>query len=116
MNSIGERIAYLRDLRNMKQKELANMIGVTKATMSKYENNINIPNADILYEISKVLNTSTDYLVGRTNRLTAYINISEEYSTEKLLDVILKLNERNKIKIFERAVTLLEEQLQSQVP
>lgn len=110
MNTIGERISYVRDLRELKQKELAELIGVTKATMSKYENNINIPNADILGNIAKALNTSTDYLVGITNHLLPYSEMHPEYSTERLLDIILKLNEENKILVFERAFALLEKQ------
>lgn len=110
MNTIGERIAYVRDLCAMKQLELADKIGVTKATMSKYENNINIPNAEILCKIAEVLRISTDYLVGRTNRMTPYANISEEYSSEKMLSIILKLNDENKIKVYERALTLWEQQ------
>lgn len=110
MDTIGERIVYLRDLYDIKQKDLAFTIGVTKATMSKYENNINIPNADILLKISEALNTSTDFLVGKTINLTPYTTHSEEYSTERLFDMLLKLKEENKIKIFERVMTLLEEQ------
>jgi len=110
MNTIGERIIYLRDLYDIKQKDVASAIGVTKATMSKYENNINIPNADILCKIAEILKTSTDYLVGRTTSISPYSNMQEEYSTEKLFDILLKLTEENKIKIFERAMTLFEEQ------
>lgn len=111
MDTIGERIIYLRDLRDMKQKDLADAVGVTKATMSKYENNINIPNADILCRIAEVLDTSTDYLVGRTSHLRPYKNSDlSEFSTEKLFDMILKLNKENKIRVFERVMTLWEEQ------
>lgn len=111
METIGERIAYIRDLADLKQKDLAEAIGVTKATMSKYENNINIPNADILCKIAEVLNTSTDFLVGRTNNLKPYSSNEQiEYSTEKLFDVILKLNKKNKIRVFERVMTLWEQQ------
>ena len=44
----GERIAARRDELGLKQYQVAEQIGVTKTTMSKYENNVNIPNADIL--------------------------------------------------------------------
>ena len=110
MNTIGERIAYLRDLNSVKQKELAEKIGVTKATMSKYENNLNIPNADILAKIADALSTSTDYITGRTNRITSYNCTVQKYSTEKLFNIILQLNDENKIRIYERALTLLEQQ------
>ena len=111
MNTIGERISYLREVYEMKQKDLAETIGVTKATMSKYENNINIPNADMLSAIADALNTSTDYLVGRTNYIRPYANGDfADYSTEKLFDIILKLNMENKLRIFERVMTLWENQ------
>lgn len=111
MDTIGERISYLRDILNIKQKSLAEQIGVTKATMSKYENNINIPNADILCKIADALDTSTDFLVGRTSHIKSYQNSNiAEFSTDKLFDLILKLNHDNKIRVFERALTLWEEQ------
>ncbi len=110
MVSIGERIAYLRDLRDMKQKDLAEAIGVTKATMSKYENNINIPNADILGKIAMALDTSTDYIIGNTLYINPHKNSMVEFSTEKLFDMILKLNKENRIRIFERVMTLWEQQ------
>jgi transcriptional regulator with XRE-family HTH domain len=111
METIGERIAYIREMSDLKQKDLAEKIGVTKATMSKYENNINIPNADILCKIAKTLNTSTDYLVGRTNHIRPYANNPQlTYSTEKLFDTILKLNKENRIRVFERVMTLWEQQ------
>ncbi len=110
MDTIGERISYLRDILNIKQKFLAEQVGVTKATMSKYENNINIPNADILCKIADVLDTSTDFLVGRTSHIKSYQNSNTEFSIERLFKLILKLNHDNKLRIFERVLTLLEEQ------
>lgn len=109
MNTIGERIIYLREAQNIKQKELAAAIGVTAATMSKYENNINVPSADILSKIAGVLKTSTDYLVGRTSYTNPYpANSFSRYSTERLFELILKLDSRNKMRIYERVLTLLE--------
>lgn len=109
MNTIGERIAYLREIQNIKQKELAAAIGITAATMSKYENNINIPSADILSKIADELKTSTDYLVGRTSYVNPYLAASfSKYSTERLFELILKLDSQNKLRIYERVLTLLE--------
>ena len=110
MKSIGERIIYLRELNCMKQKELAEKIGVTKATMSKYENNQNIPNADIICKIADSLYTSTDYLVGRTNRINSYGRVMQKYSVDKLFNIINKLNDEKQIRIYERALTLFETQ------
>lgn len=109
MDTIGERINYLREIRNIKQKELAEAIGVTKATMSKYENNINIPNADILCKIADALNTSTDFLVGRTSDIKVHKNYStDEFTTKDIMKIITKLNKENQIRIFERALLLYD--------
>ncbi len=111
MNTLGERITYARDFCDMKQHELASAIGVTNSTMSKYENNVNVPNAETLCKIAEVLKTSTDYLVG----LAPYNDINipadyPEYSTENLFNTILKLNDENRLRIYERVITLLEQQ------
>ena len=105
MNTIGKRIVYVRELRDLKQKDLASIIGVTKSTMSKYENDINV-----LRNIAEALQTSTDYLVGRTDCFTPYNDTTYSYSPEKMFEIILKLNEDNKRLIFERAITLIEKQ------
>ncbi len=111
MNTLGERIVYARDLCGMKQNELSEIIGITNSTMSKYENNINVPNADTLCKIANALNVSTDYLVGLSPY--HYSNISSssaEYSTENLFNTILKLSDENKLRIYERVITLWEQQ------
>ena len=111
MCTIGERIALLRELHNLKQKDVAEAIGVTKATMSKYENNVNIPNADILCKLADILKASTDFLVGRTDIISSYdIKYNGEYSKDKLIAIIEKLNQENQIRIYERAILLLTQQ------
>ena len=66
MLTLGDRIISLRQDLDIQQKDLAAQIGITKSSMSKYERNINIPNAEILSKIADALNTTTDFLLGRT--------------------------------------------------
>ncbi len=67
MDSIGKKIKDLRLKNNLTQAELGKKIGVTYATISKYEKNeISIP-SDTLKLISKSLNVSSDYLLGMNN-------------------------------------------------
>ncbi|MBP3360258.1 MAG: helix-turn-helix transcriptional regulator [Clostridia bacterium] len=115
MNTIGKRILYLRELYEIKQKDLAAKIGVTNATMCKYENDTNIPNADILSKIAEALNTSTDYLVGRTSSISKNRDTKfDTFSTENLFDMILKLNTENRLLVYERVFTLWEQQQKSE--
>lgn len=45
MNTLGERIVFLRELRGISQKELAARLDITAASMSRYENNVYDPKA-----------------------------------------------------------------------
>lgn len=67
MQSIGDRILTIRKELNMSQKELADKAGITEATLSRYENNLREPKAEIIGKIAIVLGVSTDYLLGRTD-------------------------------------------------
>lgn len=61
----GEKIKYLRKQMRLTQTELAYKVGLQFGTISKYEkDSISIP-AENLSKIADVLNTSTDYLLGR---------------------------------------------------
>ncbi len=65
-NGLGDRLCALRQEKSLTQKEVSERIGITKAMLSKYENGINIPRADVLADLADVLETSTDYLLCRT--------------------------------------------------
>ena len=52
MNSIGERIVFLREERDMSQKHLAYTIGIAPTTLSRYENNLYEPKAEILNRLA----------------------------------------------------------------
>lgn len=72
MASIGERILNLRKNLNLSQKELAQKVGITEASLSRYENNLREPKAEIIAKISETLGCSTDYLLGLTNNKVTY--------------------------------------------
>ncbi len=55
----------------MTQKELAQALGISRATVSKYEAGLRTPNMDMtnmdmIMKLSDVLGCTTDYLLGRT--------------------------------------------------
>jgi len=62
--TLGERIKEQRTLMQMTQEELAEALCVKKSTVSMYENDKVDIKGSILVEISKVLNTSPNYLLG----------------------------------------------------
>lgn len=63
MRGFGERIAKLLEIEGYTQRELANMIGVTEAALSRYLKNEREPKMEIIANIATALNTTTDYLL-----------------------------------------------------
>lgn len=53
----------MRKINNLKQKDLASMIGVKTNTISQYELGKRNPNPDILKKIARVLNCTIDDLL-----------------------------------------------------
>lgn len=110
MKTIGERIVFLREDREISQKELAEKVGITAASLSRYENNIYDPKGTIILSLAKHLNTSTDFLLGLTpnyNTDSAPSISSNEY---RLLKTYRALAPANKVRVEERIYTLLETQ------
>ena len=63
---LSKRIYELRMSFNWTQVQLAQKLGVTKQTVSNWENDNIQPSIDMLVKISKIFNVSTDYLLGLT--------------------------------------------------
>ena len=62
--SIGGKIVQLMKQEGMTQKELADKINVTEASMSRYLKDKRIPRIDVLANIAKVFNVSIEFLQG----------------------------------------------------
>lgn len=59
----GQRLKQLRKKKDLTQKALGNLIGVTYPQLNKYEGGTNAPPMDKLVKLASALNTSIDYLV-----------------------------------------------------
>ena len=66
------RLRDLREDRDLKQKDLAELLTIHQTTYSDYElNQLNIP-VTALHILADFYNVSVDYLLGRTNVKTPY--------------------------------------------
>lgn len=61
---LNETIKNLRTARAMSQVELAKRLGVTKQSVSNWENNYIQPSIEMLVRLSEIFSVSTDYLLG----------------------------------------------------
>ena len=64
MSVFSDRITYLMKKKQITQKQLAGIAGVTESAMSYYVKGERTPRSDVLSRIAKALGTTTDYLLG----------------------------------------------------
>ena len=61
---IGENIKCARKAKGLSQEELAVRLNVVRQTVSKWENNLSVPDADVLMRIAEVLEAPVERLLG----------------------------------------------------
>lgn len=111
MNTLGERISFLRDNMEMTQMELAEKIGITPMTLAKYTKDLNEPRSSTISKMAQALNTTADYILGLT---TDYSSPGTKTSStlnnreQNILFNFRKLSEKDKIRVEERILTLLD--------
>lgn len=60
----GERMLAIRKERKLRQEDVANAVGITRASLSYYENGERTIGADVLFRICRFYNVSADYILG----------------------------------------------------
>lgn len=106
-NDIGYKIYSLRKRRRLTQEELGNKIGVSKATINKYETGI-VTNfkRPTIEALANALDVSPGYLMGWTDLASETRPKSNE--EEELLRIYRSLDVRKKIKLLSFAIELEE--------
>ena len=64
---LSERLKSLRLEAKITQKEISDKLKISQPSYAQWEKGIRVPNIERLQELSKILNTSTDYLLGNTD-------------------------------------------------
>lgn len=84
MYSFGDKLKECRKAKNLTLEELAYKYnrrfegGMSKGTLSKYENNKQEPLVSVVGNLTEILDVSSDYLLGRTDK--AQLEIVDEAS------------------------------------
>ena len=79
--TMGDRIARLMKAKNLSQKEFAQAIESTEASVSRYLSNAREPGAKVLVKIANVLGVTVDEIVGKEDES----DFSVEFPRIKLL-------------------------------
>ncbi len=80
--TLGEKIQQLRKASGFSQEQLAEMVGVSRQAISKWETDQSAPEIEKVLLLSKVFSVSTDELLG------SGITVNAEVSASQLSDVI----------------------------
>ena len=91
---IGKRISEKRKELKLTQNGLAELLFITGQAVSKWENGKSLPSIDILYELTKVLNVSIDYILDDSDiQDDDYETKFKNYPRDIVLSNYLKQND-----------------------
>lgn len=82
-NKFSYNLVSLMEENNMKQNVVADQIGVSEVTISRYISGKRTPRLDIIIKIANLFNVSTDFLLGissNPNQLTNSGNLNTDIS------------------------------------
>ncbi|MSS43662.1 helix-turn-helix transcriptional regulator [Anaerosalibacter bizertensis] len=97
----GDRVKKERILRQMTQKELSELLGVSPSTVGMYEQNRRQPDSDTIIKLSEIFNVSTDYLLGRTDIKNPSDEISNAVEDDpELIEFWNELKEREDLQLL----------------
>ncbi|MBC5627558.1 helix-turn-helix transcriptional regulator [Clostridium sp. NSJ-6] len=84
MITFGERLKELRNSKKLTQKQLADIFYLNKSSISRYENNSQMPENEILQKLADFFEVSIDYLLCRTDEQMPPISNNSLSKKEKL--------------------------------
>lgn len=94
---IGTRLKELREKKNLRQEQVAEIFCVNKSAISLYENGMRQPSLDMLVSFARFYRVSTDYLLGITEARTMDITGLTEHEIDVLGELVSILLQRNRL-------------------
>ena len=92
---LNENIKYFRKAKGISQEEMAVELNVVRQTVSKWENGLSVPDADILIHMAELLDVSVSRLLGIEPDNSHDLNLSKEL--EKLNEQLAKIQRKEKL-------------------
>ena len=72
-----KRLKTIREERNLSRSQLASILGVTKAAITRWELGMREPKFEMLVKLCDVLDVSSDHLLGRTSDRTLHSEVAK---------------------------------------
>ena len=98
--TFGERLYELRNKKNISQEELAEVLDVSRQSISKWENDKAYPEMTRLLFMSDYFDVSLDYLMRGIKKEENVENVAEKYKTKNMLlvwnDFLSNLSKKQK--------------------
>ena len=94
---LNENIKKLRKSKGLSQEELSIKLNVVRQTVSKWENGLSVPDADMLITLADELDTSVSVLLGES--VMEPMTDDLKSISEKLEVINLQLAKRSRIKV-----------------
>lgn len=104
LDTFGKRLSFILELKDLKNKDLADAINKAPNTVSNYTSDSRNPDLDTLTKIADFLNIKVDFLLMRTDDYTTYISktINGDLIEIELDDEKLHLSEKEIQNIFNK--------------
>ena len=93
--AVGNRIKNLIDLKKLTQKEVAEKLDITEATLSRYITGQRKPTGDTLIQLSNILETTTDYILKGEKETANVKPLKVDKDIKLKLNTIKKNNSSN---------------------
>jgi len=98
---IGDRIKEIREKNGYTQSALARKLGISRSAVNAWEMGVSVPSAQYLVELSKLFDTSTDFLLDINRAETIDITLLDD-EEKQIIHSLIKY-----FKKYKRAIEVL---------
>lgn len=102
MKTLGTKISELRKSKGLTQEQLAIQLNVSSQAVSKWENDLSIPDLPILIELSNIFNVTLDELIKQQERQEIVKVIEPEQRkpiNQMMLRIIVNSSDGDKVRV-----------------
>lgn len=83
-NTFGDRLKELRESRQLSQKTVAPLLGITNFQLSKYETGRTQPDLQLIAEFAQYYCVTSDYLLGLSSVKHPFLCVLNQVSNEDI--------------------------------